>query len=363
MKRFAVLVALCVAFFRFPAASDVLFDDFMNRFTGGPTLGDVSQTELGEAYGFVKYTDSTVDLGGGFWQIGHDPFGTKITNGAGDSLSADSSLTVKETAIDPVSNKRVLHLIFHPERAVRADFNNDWPYAELQGDFPGDSNKYFDLSKLTAIKFKVKGVANKPTRFSVLTKKVMAFGDTAWGYHGMFFTPTADWQWITITVADLLPDAGGPAHAMKWDSVKTECKGFLIEAGTGDTKATNKDSTDLYLDSVIIQGMDYADFGFTYSPMSIRNGLRIAANPDFMLQASAGANALDIKYSLKKAGDVAIDLFNSNGKKVMNLAKGFVAANNTVTKSFSTSTLSAGAYFVRISANGATVSKEVSIVK
>jgi hypothetical protein len=160
-----------------------------------------------------------------------------------------------------------------------------------------------------------------------------------------------------------LPAPESPATAYKWDSVKTACKGLLIEALTPDTKVLNKDSAEIYLDSIVIVGMNYSDFGFTYTPMAIKNKLIVASNPNFMLQASAGANALDIKYSVKKAGNVAIDLFNSNGKKVMNLTKGYAAANSTVAKSFSTSTLSAGAYYVRVSADGYTVSKKVSIVK
>jgi Secretion system C-terminal sorting domain len=367
MKCSLTLAAIIIAMCRYGVAADVLagdtvlVDNFMNRFTGGPDSGNFNQTDLGEAYGLARF--NIPDSGNGTWVIYYDTLGTTVTDGKGVILNQDSLLPKSVFPFDSVLKKPVLHLIFHPEQATKADFTDagtGYPWGGFEADFPGDT--FFDLSKMSAIRIKAKGVANLGFRVSVTTQPLIKIG--AWGYHGTNISLDTGWSWITIDTSQLIASPDDPlAAGFSWDSVKSMCNSLAFDVNTADTKASNVYSAEIYIDSVVLVGLSYTDLGFTYPANGIKANIFSRSDRNSMIRASVTNNMINISYSLKTSGSVAIDLVNASGRKVMDLAKGSQTAHAVVSSSISVASLPAGVYFIRANLDGSAFHKKISIVK
>lgn len=163
--------------------------------------------------------------------------------------------------------------------------------------------------------------------------------------------------------------SGQDTTTLTWDSASLISLGeFLITdryGSSGDTvdmKETNTftaPKNTMYEEQLKILVLPY-------EPASIGDDFGVNYNPDEYLLVETYPNpfnpAANIRYTLHKAAQVRVEIFNSGGKFIETLVDSYQTAGEHKT-GFNGTGYSSGAYFVRVTADARQVHKKMILVK
>ena len=337
MSIFRTIIAVCL----FSAAAftqdDVnlnapaFLDDFNDAYGGAP-----HQTTLGEVYGCVS--GGAAYLGGGYWYTFKDAQGSSVTNGEGAAIVAEKN----EVTMIPDSS---LHVILKTSTS-----SNQWGFAAVGCNLVSDGEIYLDLSKMTAIKMKVKGSGT--VRFKFETKdwsdlvKSTAKTDDDWGEYGFNIDLTDDWTTLTVTVDDILPEAYSlmDEEGWTWSHGSSQvCKAAF--------QAKNGDDADLYVDDIELVGLTYGDLFSTSSVNRAKSFRGITA---------FSANPSTISFNLSQKQNVTLSIHDMLGNKVRSLYNGNASAK---TINWNSSNLPNGRYLVVLNSKEGRLSQPLNITR
>ena len=361
MKLFKnISVLACILCFSSQSFGDVKLDDFEVFYSDNP-----SQCYLGEAYGYsITGIWGSVDTGNGWWSPYSDDLGTKVTNGNHEELTETNSATMVENG--------ALH-IYYKTHFSTADFVTEWPYAGIYCDLLKDSLDYFDFTNLTDITMRLKGSGKIRVLFQ--TKDVYEMVDSngvqvGWGYYGFDITMDstyADWKEQAIPALLLDPERYSPAYdsSWTWDHGKAAVKGFAIQA-VPDEDSTTKDSVDLWLDDVVLKGLDYqTTFGFEHdTDVAIYYIPQNNAKTNFNITPSKYQKSVTISYDLKRSSDVYLAMYDVKGKIITELVnKRQEKGKKQFTADFSTREIPSGVYFITLRMGDFSVVRKFNFIK
>lgn len=302
--------------------STLIFDDFDDVWNDPP-----NRSYLGAAKGYVEEGKVYSGSWGYWWTYTDD---TYVLNGSNDTLTEDNMEEMVEDG--------VMHVKFKVEQS-----EEEYPGAEIGCNLFGEKD-YLDLSKMTSVTVKAKGTGK--VRISFQSKNIKDAGD--WGYCGFLLTLTSAWKVTTIPVADLEPAPYSKSEGkVTWAQSKTGIFGFTV-------KTESSKNAELYLDSIVFNGMKYSDL---VDPTSILPSpiVRSANTPSITFSNSA------ITYSLTEPQNVSFEIFDIKGTCVSRFTdKGQTTAKSTVAIP---QTLSNGNYLVKMKTGHKTYSYPFFIVK
>ncbi|MBN1601775.1 MAG: T9SS type A sorting domain-containing protein [Chitinispirillaceae bacterium] len=302
--------------------STLIFDDFDNAWTDPP-----NRSYLGAAKGYVEEGQVYSGSWGYWWTYTDD---TYVLSGSGDTLTEDNMEEMVEDG--------AMHVKFKVEQS-----EEEYPGAEIGCNLFGEKD-YLDLSKMTSVTVKAKGTGK--VRISFQSKNIKDAGD--WGYCGFLVTLTSAWKVTTVPVADLEPAPYSKSEDnVTWAQSKTGIFGFTV-------KTESSKDAELYLDSIVFNGMKYSDL---IDPTSTLPSpiVRSAKAPSITFSNTA------ITYSLTVPRNVSFEIFDIKGTCVNRFS------DNCQTTGIRTvaipQSLSNGNYLVKMTAGNQTNSYPFFIVK
>lgn len=361
MKLFKnISVLACFLCFALQSFGDVKLDDFEVFYSDNP-----SQCYLGEAYGYsITGKWGSVDTGNGWWSPYSDDLGTKVTNGNQEELTETNSATMVENG--------ALHILFKTHLST-ADFLTEWPYAGIYCDLLKDSLDYFDFTNLTEITMKLKGSGKIRVLFQ--TKDIYEMVDSngvqvGWGYYGfdiIMDSTYTDWKEQTIPALLLDPERYSPAYdsSWTWDHGKNAVKGFAIQA-VPDEDSTTKDSVNLYVDDIILKGLEYeATFGFEHdTDVAIYYIPQNNTEKSITITPNLYQNSVIISYDLKQNSDVYLAVYDVKGKMISELANGRQEkGKKRLTADFKGSGITSGIYFITLKTGDISVVRKFNFIR
>lgn len=303
--------------------STLVFDDFDDIWNDPP-----NRSYLGAAKGYVEEGKVYSGSWGYWWTYTND---TYVLSGSGDTLTEDN--------MEDMVDDGAMHVKFRVEQS-----EEEYPGAEIGCNLFGEKD-YLDLSKMTSVSVKAKGTGK--VRINFQSKNIKDAGD--WGYCSFLVTLTSSWKVTTVPVADLepAPYSESAKDDVTWAQSKTGVFGFTVK--TEDSK-----DAELYLDSIVFNGMKYTDLVDPTSILPFTN-VRSAKTPVVTFSNSA------ITYSLTEPRNVSFEIFDIKGTCVSRFT------DNCQTTGIRTvaipQTLSNGNYLVKMKAGNQTYSYPFYIVK
>jgi hypothetical protein len=305
--------------------SPCIIEDFNDQYGDNP-----DQTTLGAVYGI--YTTGSFYLGnGGYWYSYVDGGGAVVKNEAGEVITSTNTASM-------VTNKQ-LHVALSTSSSVGDASKNK--YAGV-GFNIFKENDTANFSKMTGITMRVKGSGDS-ARFRIETNDIKPDG---WGYYGYTFKPAAQWQTLVIPVANIKPEPYSNAATKSWT---------FSHGATGVTKMAFqvKDGSDcdLYVDSIVANGMTYADFGMI-TGVIIPKATR---TPGMF-----SVNATAVSFQLPCARDLTVSLRDITGKRIRTLFAGTASSKSINLNSLN---VPGGQYLVMLSGNGLKAVRPVMILK
>ncbi len=211
--------------------SDVLIDDFNNLMDDAD-----NKSYLGARFSSAE---------AGYWYSYND----KDTKGSSSCLQSFTSKTnpiiVKNTTGDRKNYLKANIAL------GKADVNSKAYFAV--GLNLTEEDVYTDMSKMTALEFYAKGSGTFSVRFG--TKKMKDEG--TWGDMMYVDSLTSEWEKYTVDPQKIIPEEYSPGaiSGVKWEAAKTAVT--KIEFRTEQNPNT---SMILYLDDIVVKGMEYDDF-------------------------------------------------------------------------------------------------------
>jgi hypothetical protein len=297
-----------------------IIEDFDDLYGDNP-----DQTTLGAVYAKIASSYKA-----GFWYSYDDKSGASVKNGAGEVVDASTVPTLIEN--------NQLHVKLSTSASTAT---NSYAGVGFNVLTEGDSANF---SKMTGISMKVKGSGDS-VRFRIETNDIIGLGEQ-WGYYGFNFKPTAQWQTLIIPVANLKPEVGSTGDKKSWP---------FSHGATGCTKMAFqvKDGKDceLYVDSIVANGMTYADLGIKTSVILSK---AVRSSSMFFV------NAASVSFKLPCAQDITVSLRDITGKQIRTLYAGTVSS-----KSINLNNLNVpnGQYLVMLSGKGLKATQPVVIMK
>lgn len=302
--------------------SALVFDDFDDAWNDPP-----NRSYLGAAKGYVEEGKVYEGSWGYWWTYTKD---TYVLSGDNDTLNEDN--------MDLMVQDGAMHVKFKVEQS-----DEEYPGAEIGCNLFGEKD-YLDLSKMTSVTVKAKGTGK--VRISFQSKNIKDAGD--WGYCGFLLTLTSGWKTTTTAVADLKPAPYSESEdKVTWAQSKTGIFGFTV-------KTESSKDAELYLDSIVFNGMKYSDL---IDPTSTLPSpiVRSAKTPSITFSNTA------ITYSLTEPQIVSFEIFNIKGTCVSRFSDNCQTTGiRTVTIP---QTLSNGNYLVKMKAGHKTYTHPFFIVK
>jgi len=269
-----------------PNANDpAILDDFNDTFLEDQP----NQTNLGAAKGILE--KGFAYKGGGWWYTYADPQGSVVLNEKGDTVNEinDNAGTMVDTV------KTWLHV-----KVLTSTSIEEFPYAGFGCLMTGKGNgDYHNLSKMTALKMKLKGSGNLHIR--VETKDLEDAGHT-WGQYEYLHVLKPDWETLVITPDKLLP----PKYSEAWKAGWTFDHGKAA-ANKVSFQIKDGDDGDVYVDDILLDGMTYGEF----TPV-IHNAVVKKSVPVYI----AGNK---ITYTLQEKQSVRLAIYDLKGKLVNEL--------------------------------------------
>ena len=318
-----------------PNATAVL-DDFEDTWGDKP-----NQTNMGAVKGYLENGETLVHKGGGWWYSFFDEEGSVVMNGAADDTIGTTNADVM---VEEDGGGHFLHVWLKTDESTL-----DYPYAGigclLSGTLDGNIH---DLSSLTGIKVKVKGDGFVAMR--VETQDVTAAYD--WGFYQTNVTLSADWEEVTVPVADLVPPPySEPAEQdWTWDHGKAEATKLSFQVKDGNY-------AEFYIDDITFEGMKYADFVpiivTDFNPAVNKRNLWVAGNT--------------ITYILQDPQQVLLGIYDLKGKLVNELVNKKELAGTHMVKwngeHSNSANIANGTYIVRLNAGSHSGNIPLTLIK
>jgi hypothetical protein len=313
-----------------------ILDDFNDAY------GDAAnQSTLGAVEGWAKY-NKVYQGDFGYWWVYTIASRSWVISGQ------STRDTIEKTNTDLLVDGQVLHFFFKhkPDTSSTSD-NDKYPSAEVSCNFFKIETETLDLSKMTALSFRLKGTGK--IWVGIRGEKIKRAGD--WATMGDTISLKSAWTNVNMPVAKFKPtpySASASAPVVKWDDVKSACYGFQI-------KSWDSKDAEVSMDSIVFEGMKYSDVL-----------QKVGVRPSFNVQASKTAASISVRnavvsYTVNALENVSVSLLNANGKEIGNLYTGNASAGThcvALPKS-----MNAGTYIVRMNSAQGTVSHKFNLVK
>jgi hypothetical protein len=319
-----VAMALSLCFGANPDLNRTLvLDDFDDLYGDAPNrncLGAIkSNYESGNGY--------TGDYGYWYTYCDHG----FIARSTGDTLQSDSMKYMCEG--------KVLHV----NMKLEPQSGSIYPGAEIGTSFFKDDVDTVNLTKMTAIVFKAKGTGK--IRIGIKSYNVLP----DWGFCSDTVTLTAAWKTYTIPIANLKPAPySDSVSVVTWEKSKKKTFGFQI-------KTEAQKSAELYMDSIVFNGMTYAD---VYAGVNV--------NPAFVIAPENSGTKISVlhgmvSYTVNQPRNTSISLFNARGELIDNIYSGTASVG---THSIALpGSVAPGTYFIRMNSAQGAVSNKFSIIR
>ena len=307
----------------------LVFDDFDDIY-GDP----INRSYLGAYAGYStsgKFTKGSQ----GYWYV-YSSSAAKITNPGGTELTESNIKSAFST------EDKLMHFMFDMSAAETDD------YAAMACNMLSEGD-YVDLSKMTSVILKVKGSGTMRMMFP--SKYIKDNYD--WGELGYVVDLTSAWKIHEIDVSDIVPAewSDPETDGITWADVRTEISAIAFEAVTVDDE---KVDADVYIDSIVFNGMMYGDLVDEYIPDAVLLGNDCHKNT---AQRFSISNNI-LTYSLPHPENVTFSIIDLQG----NLVRQMNATGTTGTHKMALPALSTGNYFVKMQNAGGSA-KKISIVR
>lgn len=294
LLHFVTLISMiCVStLFAQPDPNETaILDDFEDTYDG-----DVpNQGNLGAVKGILE--SDLASRGGGYWYSYKDNNGSIILNGAGDEITSTNAKDMIEDG--------ALHVFLKTGGSSNAN-----PYAGVGIMYSGrDDGDIHDLTKLTAIKLKIKGSEKVAMRAE--TQDVAK--NFTWGYYQSELSLTGSWVNTTVPIADLkAPEWSEPStKEWKWEGGADADNTGRKEANKLSFQVKEGNDAELYLDDIILDGMVYDDFTVDSDILGEHDQLVGKAAPRF--------SGNTVTYTLNNPQTVSLAVYDIKGKPVKEL--------------------------------------------
>jgi hypothetical protein len=312
--------------------STLIFDDFNDIY------GDAAHQSNLSAVKYWAQTGKLTGAGFGYWY--------KYTDGMFVIAGIASHDTLGTTTGDmtKINDGKIMHFFFKLDPSS----STAYPGGEVSCSFFTETDT-LNFTKMTAISLKAKGTGT--IRISIKSHNIADAGD--WGFCSDTIKLTTTLTPVNIPVSRLVPapySASAKATPpVTWTTSRTTAFAFQI-------KAENSKEAEVYIDSIVFEGMKYSDV------MTKTAAFRpFFSVPKVYSNSVISINNSAVSYTVDQPRNVSVSLFNADGKEINNLFTGNASAGThsvALPKS-----IIPGTYFVRMNNDQEAVSQKFTIVK